>query len=319
MLTAEELRGVNAMMPAFTTPDGDSIHSKNTVNVPELERGVDKIIRDGIGVITTTASSGECHTLLFDEFKTLAEATISTVGKRVPVINGCTSIHTREVLAKMEVAARLGADGVMVGVPHYYPSTVDNAVQFYFDIADAFPNLGILIYHNPLNHLVTIPVNAFRKLVTKPNIVGMKDSHRTPMAFMNLQEIIRGKISHFVNEKQLYPYMMMGAVGCWSIDAWMGPSPVLRAVDACLAQDWEKAQEICMAMAEGAEWDFFAAGNNVVGKLAMNEAGYVVAGPLRPPFRIVTDAIREKAKARAARWNALCQAYPLEEPKAVGV
>jgi len=47
--------------------------------------------------------------------------------------------------------------------------------------------------------------------VKKPNIVGMKDSHRTTQAFMNLQKIVRGKISVFVNQTQFYPYYEMGA------------------------------------------------------------------------------------------------------------
>ena len=317
MVTPNDLKGVMAMMPAFTTPDGDSPHSKNTINVPELEKSVDKIIRDGVHLITTTGSFGECHTLLWDEFKTLAEATVNAVDKRIPVMIGCTSLNTREVLAKMEVASDLGAYGVLVGLPHYYPSSVENAVQFFFDIADAFPNLGIMIYTNPRNHLVTIPVRAFHQLITKPNIIGMKDSHRNPMAFMQLQEIVRGHISVFCNQTQLFPYMMMGAVGCWCINAWMGPAPVLRAVEAGWAEDWDLAREISLAMAGPAtgDWD----GDPIGGKLAINEAGYCYAGPPRPPFRTVTDNAREKAKASAKHWLELCERYPHQVPKPVGV
>jgi len=121
---------------------------------------------------------------------------------------------------------------VLVGVPFYFKSSVANAVQFYFDLADAHPELGIFIYHNPRNHHIHIPVSAFKELVTSPNIVGMKDSHRTPMQFMQLMDIIRGRISVMTNQNQMYPYMMLGAAGCWSINAWMGPSPVVRAYRA---------------------------------------------------------------------------------------
>lgn len=311
MLSSSDLKGVMGMMPAFTTPDGDSVRATNTINVDELQRGVDKAIRDGIGVITTTGSFGECHTLLWDEFVTLAEATVEAVNKRVPVMIGTTSLNTREVIKKLEVVSRLGADGSLIGVPHYFPPSVDNAVQFYFDIADAFPDLGIMIYHNPRNHYITIPVQAFKKLVTKPNIVGMKDSHRTPMAFMNLMEIIKGKISVFTNQNQLFPYMMMGAAGCWSINAWMGPSVVVRAAEAAMAGDWETTKEICMAMANMQGGD--AEIDPAAGKLAINEAGYVNAGPPRPPFRVVSDQAREGAKESARKWVALCQRYPLTQ------
>jgi len=44
----------------------------------------------------------------------------------------------------MEYAAKAGAEGVLVGVPYYFPSSVENAIQFYHDLADAFPQLGIM-------------------------------------------------------------------------------------------------------------------------------------------------------------------------------
>ena len=226
---------------------------------------------------------------------------------------------------KIKFIAQSGADGVLTGVPFYFPATVDNAVQYFLDIAEALPKLGIMIYHNPPLHNVTLPVGAFHKLVAKPNIVAMKDSHRNAMAFMNLQEIIRGKMSVFVSQMQLYPYMMLGAAGCWSINAWMGPSPLIRARDACWARDWEGAKKICMDIANVFDGGGGAGGGGSSAlqwrensaKLAINEAGYCHAGPLRPPFRIVPDEVRQRAKEAAKKWRTLCEAYPIESRKAL--
>jgi len=318
MLTAADLRGVMAMMPAFTVPRGGSIHNIDTINTDELKNAVDKIIRDGIDVIATTGSFGEFHTLLWPEHQKLIEATVSAVRKRVPLFIGCTSLNTREAIMKMRFIADSGADGVLIGVPFYFHSTVDNAVEFYHDIADAFPRLNIMIYHNPPLHHITIPVEAFRKIVSKPNIIGMKDSHREPMAFMKLQDIIQGKMSVFVHQTQLYPFALLGAAGCWSIHAWMGPSPLIRARDACLAGDWERTKIICKDIAhlstEGAAPSLQWRENTC--KLAINGAGYCNAGPLRPPFKVVPTDIMQRARDMASRWIALCEAYPLELPKA---
>ena len=313
MIRAEDLKGVMAMMPAFTTPDGSSPGATDTVDTAALEAAVDKIIRDGVNAIATMGSFGECHTLLWEEQKKLMEATLGTVRKRVPVFIGCTSLNTRETMRQVKFAEQAGADGVLCAVPFYFPSTVDNAVQFYLDLADAFPKLGIAIYHNPPLHRVTLPVSAFAKLVTRPNVVAMKDSHRTPVAFMELMKIVKGKMSVFCNQNQCYPYMMFGAVGCWSISAWMGPWPVLRLRDACFAGDWETAKEICLDMeaaykAPGRPGDLFWREN--AHKLAINETGYCHAGPLRPPFRIIPPEIIEHAKQQAANWKKLCEKYP---------
>lgn len=321
MLRAEDLKGVVAMMPAFTTPDGDSPNATDTINVPELERSVDRIIRDGVDAIATTGSFGECHSLLWEEFQTLVEATVGAVRKRVPLLIGCTTLNTRETMRQIRFAQEAGADGVLCGVPMYFPSTVQNAVQFYWDLADAFPKMGIALYHNPSLHRVTIPVSAYKELIKRPNIVAAKDAHRHGIQCVDLMKIVKGKISIFCNQTQCYPNMLSGADGCWSISVWMGPWPVLRLRDACFAGDWETAKNICSDMsgaykAPGSEGDRYWREN--AHKLAINEAGYCDAGPLRPPFRKVPQEIIDHAKQEAANWKKLCEKYGPESLKKAG-
>ena len=177
MISASELKGVLGMMPAFATADAVDIKSTQTIAVDNLKEAVDKIIKDGINNIATTGTYGECYNLLFDEFKTLAVATVETVKKRVPLFIGCTSSNPREVIQKMNFVKDLGADGVLLGVPYYETLHVQDAIKFYHEIADLFPTLNIVIYHNPDNHKFTIPVAAFKELIKKANIIGMKDSH----------------------------------------------------------------------------------------------------------------------------------------------
>jgi trans-o-hydroxybenzylidenepyruvate hydratase-aldolase len=319
MIRAEDLKGVLAMMPAFTTPDGFSPHVRDSVNTSALEMAVDKIIRDGVNAIAAMGSFGEFHTLLWEEKKKLAEATIAVARKRVPVFIGCSSTNPRETIELVKFAEQAGADGVLCAVPFYFPSTVDNAVQFYLDLADTFPKLGIAVYHNPPLHRVTFPVSAFEKLVTRPNIVAMKDSHRTPAEFMELMKIVKGKISVFCYQTQTFPYMMLGAAGCWSISVWMGPWPLLQMRDACFAGDWETAKQICMDInasyrTPGRPGDLFWREN--AHKLEINEAGYCMAGPLRPPFQIVPPEILEHAKQQTESWKKLCAKYPPKKPAA---
>jgi hydratase-aldolase len=312
MIRGADLKGVVAMMPAFTTPDGDSPTSKDTINTAELEKSVDKIIRDGVDAVATTGSFGECHTLLWEEFRVLVESTVSAVRKRVPLFIGCTTTNTRETMRQIGFAQDAGADGVLCGVPFYFPSTVENAVQFYLDLADAFPKMGIALYHNPSLHRVTIPISAYKQLITRPNIVAAKDAHRHGIQCVDLMKIVKGKIAIFCNQNQCYPNMMSGADGCWSISVWAGPWPVLRLRDACFAGDWEAAKNICSDLngaykAPGKEGDRFWRENSH--KLTINEAGYCYAGPLRPPFRRIPNEIIEHAKQQAESWKKLCQKY----------
>src|SRR5215212_709085 len=111
VLTAQELRGVMGMMPAFTTPDGGDVNATNTIDVDNLKAGVDKMINDGIDVITTTGSFGECYNLTWDEYKTSAAAAVEAVKKRVPLFVGATSPNVREVVERLKFVQDIGADG----------------------------------------------------------------------------------------------------------------------------------------------------------------------------------------------------------------
>jgi dihydrodipicolinate synthase/N-acetylneuraminate lyase len=309
MYAAQDLHGVMAMMPAFATPDAADINAANTVDVDNLVAGVDRMIRDGIDLIATTGSFGEFHTLLPDEFATLARATVEVVNKRVPLFIGCTALNSREAVQKMRVARDAGAEGVLVGVPFYFPSTVDNAVRFYTDIGALFPDLAIVLYHNPDLHNVTLPVDCFRQLSQIPNVVAMKDSDRDPRAMIRLQDIVRGKISVFVHQLQYYPYAELGAAGCWSIEAWEGPWPLLRLRNAIAESDTATARQIVLELGPGGDGPPPLSWRETMLKIAIRYAGYCDPGPLRPPFVQIPAAVDERARRRAAYWTELCAKY----------
>ena len=68
MLSANELKGILGMMPAFATPDATDIRATQTIAVDNLKEGVDKIIKDRVHNMATTGTYGESSSLLFDEF-----------------------------------------------------------------------------------------------------------------------------------------------------------------------------------------------------------------------------------------------------------
>lgn len=315
MVSTKDLNGFMAMMPAFTTDDGSSIEATETIDLGRLSLGLNKMISDGAGVISTCGSFGEFHTLLWDEWKTINRATVEIVDDRLPLFVGCTALNSREAVKRIEFAEKIGAYGVLVGVPFYFPSTIENAVKFYQAIARKFPKLGIMIYHNPLLHNVRLSVPAFDNLIKFPNIIGMKDSHRDTLEFMKLQEIIKGHISVFCNMNQFHPFHKLGAEGFWSIEAWMGPEPVLALYNAVVTENFDLAKEIYLSISPvmldnkpNYSWRETAA------KIAIRYAGYCDPGPLRPPFIDIPMSVEQAQKTRAVNWRKLCDKYkPLLE------
>ena len=73
----------------------------------------------------------------------------------------------------------------------YFPSSPANAVRFFKDIAENFPQLGIMIYHNPPLHNVKLglPVHVARHLATQTvlgSAVLAKETKRHPAELRNM-------------------------------------------------------------------------------------------------------------------------------------
>src|SRR6266508_916629 len=154
----DELKGVCGMMPSFATADARSLLATKTNAVDNLQEGVDKIIKDGIGLIATTGSFGQCYNLFFDEFQTVVRAAIEANNKRVPLMLGVTSSNPRETAQKIKFVREAGGEGVLMGLPFYDAMSVPKIVDFYKQICELFPDISVMIYHNPPNHKAHIPV-----------------------------------------------------------------------------------------------------------------------------------------------------------------
>jgi dihydrodipicolinate synthase/N-acetylneuraminate lyase len=309
MLSAKDIGGLMAMMPAFATDDAADIRATATVDVGRLRASLDRMIRDGANVIATTGSFGECHTLLPDEFRTLAHESVAVVKQRVPLFIGVTSVNSREALAKIRHVDNSGADGILLGVPYYFPSSVENAIRLYRDIGEMFPKLNIMIYHNPALHHVTLPVAAFTEIMRNPAVIAMKDSHRSPEEFAELQKLVRGRISVLVHQGQYATYAGLGAAGFWSIDAWMGPWPQLALRDAVARGDLAAAKAITLDIVPPNQPPASLSWRETAAKIAIRMAGYVDPGPLRPPFVEIPPEVTERMRLRVERWTKLCAKY----------
>lgn len=296
------------MVAAPATADATRLDATDTVDVDSLRDLLNKLIADGVNVVSMMGSYGECHTLLWEEFQALTKTAVETVNKRVPLFIGVTSVNSREAARKARFARDVGAEGIFTGVPFYYPPTVDNAIQFYHDMADYLPDLSIQIYHNPPLHNIHIPVSAFTRLVEKRQIVSMKDSHRSPLEFMRLIDVVEGKISVFVNQMQYYPFQEMGARGFWSTDSNMGPFPLIRYRDAVDEGDVQTAKQILREIQALGEGEFGGPQDNAR-KLAASTTGYANLGPNRPPFVVIQPDSLARQMKRAEAWKQLSEKY----------
>ncbi|BCP12345.1 hypothetical protein MINTM020_44430 [Mycobacterium paraintracellulare] len=315
-LLADDIRGLWAFVPAPGSPDAADVNAIDTVDTEALSELVDRLVRDGADGIVTTGSAGESHTLTTEEYRTLVSTVVDTVNGRVPVFVGASTLNTRDSIARARLIADLGADGMMTGPPMYLPQTIDNAVQYFKDLADAVPELAIMIYQNPHAFRITLPPSAFREIAQIRNVVALKQTSMDIFNVIGAIKAAQDELAVLVLDQLMYPAMSFGAAGGWSIDVCMGPWPSLSLRDACQQADWTEAARIADDMQApfrtlGLSMEEFQAMQSAWWKIAIDVAGYGRAGPARPPFVHIPDAVIESARRYGTQWSAMAEGYRL--------
>jgi trans-o-hydroxybenzylidenepyruvate hydratase-aldolase len=316
-LTCEDIRGVFAIIPTPAKPGSDSWQAENTVDTDELARVVDRLIHDGVNGLLLMGTLGECSTLTWDEQKKVMETAVAAARHRIPVFTGTTSLNTRDTIMKTRYAESVGADGVMNGVPMWCATDEDTAVRYYQDLAEACPNMAIVVYENH-NAFKFVPTpRTWARLSEIPQVIGAK--YMSMALLLPNLKASKGRIRLMPIDAMMYPAARMAPeqiLACWSSSSACGPSPALAQYNAISAQDWKKAEEIYDDLGWAGhplfpkgDFNLFSVYNIPLEKIRTDEAGYMRAGPSRPPYFCIPDEYAEGAREAARRWVKLCHKY----------
>jgi len=131
----------------------------------------------GITGYVILGSTGERVNLDEREYVEVIETARQAVPKELAFIAGAGQQSTRGTIREIEVAARAGAEAVLVITPHYYRSAIsqDALVSHYTAVADA-SSIPIILYSMPDLTGINIEPETAARLSVHENIVGIKDS-----------------------------------------------------------------------------------------------------------------------------------------------
>ncbi|MDT5015795.1 MAG: trans-o-hydroxybenzylidenepyruvate hydratase-aldolase [Mycobacterium sp.] len=313
MLSAADFQGrVLALPPTPLRDDVDPLGQESTVDIAEACRAADQMIRDGVGLIGLCGTTGEGATTTWQERVELYDAVKQTAAGRVPVLAGTTGLGTKEVVGQMRAVRDLGLDGAFVGLPLWQTPTLENAIGFHADLAEAVPDLPLLVYANRFFFKFEYPIEFWRGVVDRcPTVVACKTSF--PLTD-ELLAIAGGQVAFLNGEGGLltaayksfpdYPH------GCWATSAAMGPQPWVAAMSAAAAGDRERAIELLEAIdavpLPVPDWTVFPQYNIQFEKARIDAAGYMRCGRPRPPYTDLPQGWRDASVANAAAWRELC-------------
>jgi len=319
MLKPSDMRGVYAIIPTPAKDGADRWDAVDTVDLPETERVVNRLIGDGVDGLIVLGTTGECATITGDEYEAFVDCVLTTVKKRVPTFIGTTALGTHEVIRRARFAADRGADGILLGLPMWQPLTVDMAVEYYRGVSEAFPRLALMVYGNGRAFRFAFPPQFWSRVVeVAPTLMAAKYSR--PNALLDSLAASKGRVHFLPHDGGLSKFAELSpatTTACWSTAASMGPEPVLVQMRALLAADNEALRAIAKDLAWAREPiaeivgdpELFATYNIQMEKIRIQAAGYCKAGPIRPPYNIMPERYAEGAKQNARRWRQLCEKY----------
>ncbi len=253
---------------------------------------IDHGIRDNMGVLMPSGTSGECSALSKEERKRIFEIVVGEARNEVPVVACCNHTDVREIIELARYAQDIGADGIMVLPPYYGKPSEDVVVRFYETIAREI-EIGIVAYNNPSITQLDISLDTLKKIAGINNIVGLKECTPNRLKFERTVRHLKSKIAVIDGAGELFePYAyMMGLSGFVSFIANFIPKMSVELYKALLEENWDKAKQIHLDLSSFLDFwiENAASGKGVtIIKEAMNMIG-LPAGPVRPGLPLLNE------------------------------
>ena len=316
-LTADDVQGVWAIIPTPSKPNAADWRADNTVDLDEAARAVEGLIAAGIDGILSLGTFGEGATLTWDEKRDFMATVVEVVRGRIPFFGGTTSLNTRETVRQSRAAQDIGVDGTMLGLPMWCEVDTPTAVRFYKDHAEACPDLPICIYSNPEAFKYEFPRPFWAQVAEIPQVITSK--YMSPAFLMQDLRLIKGRIRLLPVDGGYYAAARVDPEQCtafWTGGAVCGPSVVTRLRDeiasAKKTNNWTAARQVAYAIAAASHTLFpkgsfaeFSKYNIGLEKARMDAAGWMKAGPCRPPYTLVPEDYLEGARKAGTAWAKL--------------
>lgn len=320
-LTAGDVTGAWGIIPTPARADASDWRVEDTVDYAELARAVEAVVASGVDGILSLGTFGECATLTWEEKKKVMSTVVDVIAGRIPYFGGTTTPSTRQSIFETRTALDIGVDGTMLGVPSWCEMDTPQVVQFYRDVAEACPEAAICIYANTAAFKYAFPREFWGQVAEIPQVIMSKYLGVENMA-KDLPSV-KGRIRLLPVDNQYFAAAQAHPAECtafWTSSAMMGPAPVIRLRDevarAKASGDWSAAKTVSDEMA-GATHGMVPNGDRTLlfryniplEKERINAAGWINAGPCRPPYHINPPEYVEGARNTGRKWAALHAKY----------
>jgi 4-hydroxy-tetrahydrodipicolinate synthase len=235
------------LIKGIVVPLVTPVDERERIDTEGLKRLVNHVISGGVHGIFVLGTTGEFPRLAEREKQRAVETVAEAAKGRASLYMGVGECGTRRVRDMIRVAERAGADFIVATLPFYYKAEDEEEQYSFFRSLLDDTELPAVIYNIPETTGAGIGVDVIRRLLSHPQLAGIKDSGGDMEYFNALLRMKDEKKEWKVfcgAEKIAYDSLSAGADGLVPSIGNVFPRMTVALWDAAVNKDWEAARII---------------------------------------------------------------------------
>src|ERR1044072_6388491 len=235
------LKGV--LLP-FTTP----FAADESVDLEALRANLSRWNTSGVAGYVALGSTGERVHLDARERAAVVETAREHVPRELSFVVGVGEHGTRGTIEECTLAARQGADAVLVPTPHFSKGAMTQpALASHFEAVAASSHAPVVLFNIPQNTGVALAPETVARLSETRNIAGIKDSSGDVANFVEMIRLVGARAGEFAlltgHAGVFYASLASGAVGGILAAGCVLPRLCAEIYEAARANEHERARE----------------------------------------------------------------------------
>lgn len=273
----------------------------------EVNHLVERGIVTGQGVLLAVGAGGDFNMLTPAERKTVAKAIVDGAAGRAPVLVGAQDTNVNVMIEMAQFAEEIGAYGIQVSTPYYYPPSDEDALAVYRTVHAATSRIAIMAY-NTYWHDYDFPFEVLDQLCGLERVVSLKWARPdNGVAYMKGVARYADRLALVDNAGLWVMNHLLGGTGFITHLATIWPEHDIAIWRLLQAGDYAAAQAQIMAV--NWPWGEFrskmsrrTSGESPPVKAALDLLGRY-GGPSRLPSRTLTVGDRAELRELLLGWG----------------
>lgn len=288
------------VLTAMVTP----FHADGEVNYEVAEKFASHLVDNGTDTVVVCGTTGESPSLSWDEEYELFKVVKQAVSGRAKVLAGTGSNSTSEAIEATRKADKLQLDGSLQVVPYYNKPPQAGLYGHFKAIAQAVPDLPIMLYNVPGRTSCNLLPETAVKLSDISNIVAIKEASGNLDQISQICRLSPSAFEVYSGDDSLtLPMLSVGAVGVVSVASHLVGNSLQQMIRAFEAGKVKEATALHLQLFPLFK-ALFSVTSPVPLKAALELQGWTV-GNCRLPLCEASTELREQVKATLTQMSLL--------------